>query len=85
MVEHSLAKAEVEGSSPSFRSWLRRSVVTSGVRCFLCLSGNKDFCEERGSIYSMAGLRTLTIQLIELTSGYSDSIGDFHIEPQVIG
>ena len=32
MVEHSLAKAEVEGSSPSFRSWLRRSVVTSGVR-----------------------------------------------------
>jgi hypothetical protein len=43
-----LAKAEVEGSSPSFRSWLRRSVVTSGVRCFLCLSGNKDFCEERG-------------------------------------
>lgn len=31
MVEHSLAKAEVEGSSPSFRSWLRRSVVTSGV------------------------------------------------------
>lgn len=32
MVEHSLAKAEVEGSSPSFRSRLRRSVVTSGVR-----------------------------------------------------
>ena len=32
MVEHSLAKAEVEGSSPSFRSWLRRLVVTSGVR-----------------------------------------------------
>jgi hypothetical protein len=31
MVEHSLAKAEVEGSSPSFRSWLRRSVVTSGA------------------------------------------------------
>lgn len=31
MVEHSLAKAEVEGSSPSFRSWLRRLVVTSGV------------------------------------------------------
>ena len=31
MVEHSLAKAEVEGSSPSFRSWLRRSVVMSGV------------------------------------------------------
>ncbi|KAI9074365.1 hypothetical protein K1719_043659 [Acacia pycnantha] len=29
MVEHSLAKAEVEGSSPSFRSWLRRLVVTS--------------------------------------------------------
>ncbi|WVZ26894.1 hypothetical protein V8G54_000167 (mitochondrion) [Vigna mungo] len=25
MVEHSLAKAEVEGSSPSFRSWLRPS------------------------------------------------------------
>ncbi|KAL6007289.1 hypothetical protein ACLOJK_032786 [Asimina triloba] len=70
-----LAKAEVEGSSPSFRSWLRRLVVTSEVRCFLCLSGNKDFCEERGLIYSMAGLRTLTIQLIELTSGYSDSIG----------
>ncbi|KAJ6288147.1 hypothetical protein OIU77_022144 [Salix suchowensis] len=31
MVEHSLAKAEVEGSSPSFRSWLRRLVITSGV------------------------------------------------------
>ncbi|KAF1866202.1 hypothetical protein Lal_00024200 [Lupinus albus] len=31
MVEHSLAKAEVEGSSPSFRSWLRRLVVTSRV------------------------------------------------------
>ena len=31
MVERSLAKAEVEGSSPSFRSWLRRLVVTSGV------------------------------------------------------
>lgn len=29
MVEHSLAKAEVEGSSPSFRSRLRRLVVTS--------------------------------------------------------
>ncbi|GAB2236583.1 hypothetical protein Droror1_Dr00028281 [Drosera rotundifolia] len=27
MVEHSLAKAEVEGSSPSFRSRLRRLVV----------------------------------------------------------
>lgn len=33
MVEHSLAKAEVEGSSPSFRSRLRRLVVTS-VRPF---------------------------------------------------
>ncbi|KAF1899082.1 hypothetical protein Lal_00019203 [Lupinus albus] len=31
MVEHSLAKAEVEGSSPSFRSWLRHLVVTSRV------------------------------------------------------
>lgn len=31
MVEHSLAKAEVEGSSPFFRSRLRRLVVTSGV------------------------------------------------------
>lgn len=31
MVEHSLAKAEVEGSNPSFRSRLRRLVVTSGV------------------------------------------------------
>ncbi|KAL0307673.1 UNVERIFIED_CONTAM: hypothetical protein Scaly_2975700 [Sesamum calycinum] len=29
MVEHSLAKAEVEGSSPSFRSWLRRLVGKS--------------------------------------------------------
>lgn len=36
MVEHSLAKAEVEGSSPSFRSWLRRLVVelTKQVICF---------------------------------------------------
>ena len=31
MVEHSLAKAEVEGSSPSFRSCLRPLVLTSRV------------------------------------------------------
>lgn len=40
MVEHSLAKAEVEGSSPSFRSRLRRLVVTS-VRPFRVRDGGE--------------------------------------------
>ncbi|KAI9188512.1 hypothetical protein LWI28_008371 [Acer negundo] len=81
MVERSLAKAEVEGSSPSFRSWLRRLVVTSYLSGGLLLLVTFFACGTYSLKMACMWSRMLSISIVGALSAYPSFMPPYRLVP----
>ncbi|KAK4848096.1 hypothetical protein QYF36_009296 [Acer negundo] len=83
MVERSLAKAEVEGSSPSFRSWLRRLVVTSYLSGGLLLLVTFFACGTYSLKMACMWSRMLSISIVGALSAYPSFMPPYRLSPSI--